>query len=146
MGSGCVSCRRCRTSSAAAFESPSGRWNVGAARKFIAIVGTGHDVPHPRCGRLGLPSSSAAAIATSVRRVFTIILNLPADLFPLLPRRSVAWVERCGLGNSAISTGWSPTYRSADPVGGDLILSLRWPPCCCSFATSATRAGVVYPV
>ena len=131
-------------------------WNVGAARKFIAIVGTlGMMCLIPTVWTTSFAVIvSCFAIATFAYAAFsTIILNLPADLFPSPSVASVSGMGGTGAGLGTIGaiylTGWVADRYSFEPIllGASLIPIVALAAVLLLVRnTSATRAGVVYPV
>ena len=128
-------------------------WSVGAARKLIAVIGT--------AGMMCLIPTvwtdsfvvivSCFAVATFAYAAFsTIILNLPADLFPSGSVASVSGMGGTGAGLGTIGaiflTGWVTDRYSFAPILlgasllplvalGAVLLLVR--------NTPATRAGIV---
>ena len=128
-------------------------WRVGTARKVIAVIGT--------AGMMCLIPTvwsdsfvvivSCFAVATFAYAAFsTIILNLPADLFPSASVASVSGMGGTGAGLGTIGaiylTGWVADRYSFAPI----LLGASLVPLVALAAvlflvrnTSATRAGVV---
>ena len=98
-------------------------WRVGAARKAIAVVGTAGMmclVPAARSESF-VVIVSCFAVATFVYAAFsTIILNLPADLFPSASVASVSGLGGTGAGLGTIGaiylTGWVTDRYSFEPI------------------------------
>jgi ACS family hexuronate transporter-like MFS transporter len=131
-------------------------WRVGTARKAIAVIGTvGMLALAPTVG-----SSSFAVIVTcfaiatfSYAALSTVILNLPADLFPSSSVASVSGMGGTGAGLGTIGaiylTGWVADHYSFEPIllGASavplvglaaILLLVR--------NNAATRAGIVQSV
>lgn len=131
-------------------------WGVGAARKAIAVFGTiGMLALAPTVG-----SSSFAVIVTcfaiatfSYAALSTVILNLPADLFPPSSVASVSGMGGTGAGFGTIGaiylTGWVADHYSFEPIllGASavplvglaaMLLLVR--------NNAATRAGIVQSI
>ena len=131
-------------------------WNVGAARKFIAIVGTvGMMCLIPTVWTTSFTVIvSCFAVATFAYAAFsTIILNLPADLFPSPSVASVSGMGGTGAGLGTIGaiylTGWVADRYSFEPIllGASLIPIVALAAVLLLVRnTSATRDGVVYRV
>jgi MFS transporter, ACS family, hexuronate transporter len=131
-------------------------WRVGTARKVIAVIGT--------AGMMCLIPTvwsdsfvvivSCFAVATFAYAAFsTIILNLPADLFPSGSVASVSGMGGTGAGLGTIGaiylTGWVADRYSFEPI----LLGASLVPLVALAAvlflvrnTSATRAGVVHEI
>jgi ACS family hexuronate transporter-like MFS transporter len=131
-------------------------WRVGAARKVIAVIGT--------AGMMCLIPTVWAdsfvvivtcfAVATFAYAAFsTIILNLPADLFPSASVASVSGMGGTGAGLGTIGaiylTGWVADRYSFAPI----LLGASLVPLVALAAvlflvrnTAATRAGVVHEI
>jgi len=131
-------------------------WRVGTARKAIAVFGT--------VGMLALAltvgTSSFAVIVTcfaiatfSYAALSTVILNLPADLFPSGSVASVSGMGGTGAGFGTIGaiylTGWVADHYSFEPIllGASavplvglaaMLLLVR--------NNAATRAGIVQAI
>ena len=131
-------------------------WNVGAARKVIAVIGAiGMLALAPTVG-----TSSFAVIVTcfaiatfSYAAFSTVILNLPADLFPSSSVASVSGMGGTGAGFGTIGaiylTGWVADHYSFEPIllGASavplvglaaMLLLVR--------NNAATRAGIVQSI
>ena len=131
-------------------------WNVGAARKFIAIVGTvGMMCLIPTVWTTSFTVIvSCFAVATFAYAAFsTIILNLPADLFPSPSVASVSGMGGTGAGLGTIGaiylTGWVADRYSFAPIllGASLVPIVALAAVLLLVRnTSATRDGVVYRV
>jgi ACS family hexuronate transporter-like MFS transporter len=131
-------------------------WNVGAARKVIAIVGTvGMMCLIPTVWTTSFAVIvSCFAVATFAYAAFsTIILNLPADLFPSPSVASVSGMGGTGAGLGTIGaiylTGWVADRYSFEPIllGASLIPIVALAAVLLLVRnTSATRDGVVYRV
>ena len=131
-------------------------WDVGAARKLIAIVGTvGMMCLIPTVWTTSFTVIvSCFAVATFAYAAFsTIILNLPADLFPSPSVASVSGMGGTGAGLGTIGaiylTGWVADRYSFEPIllGASLVPIVALAAVLLLVRnTSATRAGVVYPV
>jgi len=128
-------------------------WRVGTARKAIAVIGT--------AGMMCLVPTvwtdsfvmivSCFAVATFTYAAFsTVILNLPADLFPSASVASVSGMGGTGAGLGTIGafylTGWVADRYSFEPI----LLGASLLPLVALAAvlflvrnTAATRAGVV---
>ena len=131
-------------------------WRVGAARKVIAVIGT--------AGMMCLIPTvwtdsfivivSCFAVATFAYAAFsTIILNLPADLFPSPSVASVSGMGGTGAGLGTIGaiylTGWVADRYSFEPI----LLGASLLPLVALAAvlflvrnTEATRAGIVHEI
>jgi ACS family hexuronate transporter-like MFS transporter len=131
-------------------------WRVGTARKVIAVIGT--------AGMMCLIPTvwsdsfvvivSCFAVATFAYAAFsTIILNLPADLFPSASVASVSGMGGTGAGLGTIGaiylTGWVTDRYSFAPI----LLGASLLPLVALAAvlflvrnTASTRAGVVHEV
>jgi MFS transporter, ACS family, hexuronate transporter len=131
-------------------------WRVGTARKAIAVIGT--------AGMMCLVPTVWAdsfvvivtcfAVATFAYAAFsTIILNLPADLFPSASVASVSGMGGTGAGLGTIGaiylTGWVADRYSFAPI----LLGASLVPLVALAAvlflvrnTAATRAGVVHEI
>jgi MFS transporter, ACS family, aldohexuronate transporter len=131
-------------------------WRVGTARKTIAVIGTAGMM----CLIPTVWTSSFAvivtcfAIATFAYAAFsTIILNLPADLFPPPSVASVSGMGGTGAGLGTIAaiylTGRVSDRYSFEPIllGASLVplvaLAAIW---LLVRNTSATRKGLVYDI
>ena len=98
-------------------------WRVGAARKAIAVIGTAGMmclVPAARSESF-VVIVSCFAVATFAYAAFsTIILNLPADLFPSASVASVSGLGGTGAGLGTIGaiylTGWVTDRYSFEPI------------------------------
>lgn len=128
-------------------------WGVGAARKAIGIFGT--------IGMMCLIPTVWAdsflvivgcfAVATfSYAAYSTIILNLPADIFPTTSVASVSGMGGTGAGIGTIlaiyATGWVADHYSFEPIllGASLLPLVALAALLLLVRnTSATRAGVV---
>jgi ACS family hexuronate transporter-like MFS transporter len=131
-------------------------WRVGTARKAIAVFGTvGMLALAPTVG-----TSSFAVIVTcfaiatfSYAALSTVILNLPADLFPSGSVASVSGMGGTGAGFGTIGaiylTGWVADHYSFEPIllGASavplvglaaMLLLVR--------NNAATRAGIVQAI
>jgi ACS family hexuronate transporter-like MFS transporter len=131
-------------------------WRVGAARKVIAIIGTlGMMCLIPTVWTASfVVIVSCFAIATFAYAAFsTIILNLPADLFPSSSVASVSGMGGTGAGLGTIGaiylTGWVADRYSFEPI----LLGASIVPLVALAAvlllvrnTAATREGVVHEV
>jgi ACS family hexuronate transporter-like MFS transporter len=131
-------------------------WRVGNARKAIAVVGT----IGMMCLIPTVWSSSFAtivicfAVATFAYAAFsTIILNLPADIFPVTSVASVSGMGGTGAGLGTIAaiylTGWVADRYSFEPI----LLGASIVPLVALAAvlilvrnTNATRAGIVHEI
>jgi ACS family hexuronate transporter-like MFS transporter len=131
-------------------------WRVGTARKAIAIIGA--------AGMMCLAPAvwtdsfavivSCFAVATFAYAAFsTVILNLPADLFPPPSVASVSGMGGTGAGLGTIGaiylTGWVADRYSFEPI----LLGASLVPLVALAAmlflvrnTAATRAGLVYEI
>jgi ACS family hexuronate transporter-like MFS transporter len=131
-------------------------WSVGAARKVIAVIGT--------IGMMALVPTAwtdsfvvivmCFAIATFTYAAFsTVILNLPADIFPSGSVASVSGMGGTGAGIGTIAaiyvTGWVADHYSFEPI----LLGASALPLVALAAmiflvrnTAATRAGVVHEI
>ena len=131
-------------------------WDVGAARKLIAIVGTvGMMCLIPTVWTTSFTVIvSCFAVATFAYAAFsTIILNLPADLFPSPSVASVSGMGGTGAGLGTIGaiylTGWVADRYSFEPIllGASLVPIVALAAVLLLVRnTSATRDGVVYRV
>ena len=97
-------------------------WSVGAARKCIAVIGgLGMTLLVPVVWTSSFSAMVACfAISTFAYAAFsTIILNLPADIFPTGSVASVSGLGGTGAGIGTISaiylTGGSPTTTRSPP-------------------------------
>jgi MFS transporter, ACS family, hexuronate transporter len=131
-------------------------WRVGDARKVIAVIGT----IGMMCLIPTVWSSSFStivicfAVATFAYAAFsTIILNLPADIFPTPSVASVSGMGGTGAGLGTIGaiylTGWVADRYSFEPI----LLGASFIPLVALAAimllvrnNSATRAGVVQEI
>jgi ACS family hexuronate transporter-like MFS transporter len=131
-------------------------WRVGNARKAIAIVGT--------VGMMCLIPTvwsdsfavivSCFAVATFAYAAFsTIILNLPADIFPAASVASVSGVGGTGAGLGTICaiylTGWVADRYSFEPIllGASLVPLVALAAVLFLIRnTDETRAGVLHEV
>jgi MFS transporter, ACS family, hexuronate transporter len=131
-------------------------WRVGTARKLIAVIGT--------AGMMCLIPTvwsdsfvvivSCFAIATFAYAAFsTIILNLPADLFPSTSVASVSGMGGTGAGLGTIAaiflTGWVADRYSFAPIllGASLLPLVALAAVLFLIKnTAATRAGVVHEI
>jgi MFS transporter, ACS family, hexuronate transporter len=98
-------------------------WSVGAARKCIAVVGgLGMTLLVPVVWTSSFSAMVACfAISTFAYAAFsTIILNLPADIFPTSSVASVSGLGGTGAGVGTISaiylTGWVADHYSFAPI------------------------------
>ena len=131
-------------------------WDVGAARKLIAIIGTvGMMCLIPTVWTTSFTVIvSCFAVATFAYAAFsTIILNLPADLFPSPSVASVSGMGGTGAGLGTIGaiylTGWVADRYSFAPIllGASLVPIVALAAVLLLVRnTSATRDGVVYRV
>ena len=131
-------------------------WDVGAARKLIAIVGTvGMMCLIPTVWTTSFTVIvSCFAVATFAYAAFsTIILNLPADLFPSPSVASVSGMGGTGAGLGTIGaiylTGWVADRYSFEPIllGASLVPIVALAAVLLLVRnTSATRDGVVFRV
>jgi ACS family hexuronate transporter-like MFS transporter len=105
-------------------------WTVGAARKAIAVFGTmGMTLLIPTVWTTSFVTLVACfAVATFAYAAFsTVILNLPADLFPSGSVASVSGLGGTGAGIGTIAaiylTGWVSDRWSFEPIlfGASLI-------------------------
>jgi ACS family hexuronate transporter-like MFS transporter len=131
-------------------------WRVGNARKAIAVIGTiGMMCLIPTVwSNSFLVIVTCFAIATFAYAAFsTIILNLPADIFPAPSVASVSWMGGTGAGLGTIAaiylTGWVADRYSFEPI----LLVASFVPLVALAAvlflirnTPATRAGVVHEI
>jgi ACS family hexuronate transporter-like MFS transporter len=131
-------------------------WSVGAARKLIAVIGT--------AGMMCLIPTvwtdsfvvivSCFAVATFAYAAFsTIILNLPADLFPSGSVASVSGMGGTGAGLGTIGaiflTGWVTDRYSFAPIllGASLLPLVALAAVLLLVRnTPATRAGIVHEI
>jgi MFS transporter, ACS family, hexuronate transporter len=131
-------------------------WRVGAARKLIAVFGT--------AGMMCLIPTvwtdsfvviiSCFAVATFAYAAFsTIILNLPADLFPSASVASVSGMGGTGAGLGTIGaiylTGWVADRYSFAPIllGASLLPLVALAAVLFLIRnTPATRAGIVHEI
>ena len=131
-------------------------WGVGAARKLIAVIGT--------AGMMCLIPTvwsdsfvvivSCFAVATFAYAAFsTIILNLPADLFPSGSVASVSGMGGTGAGLGTIGaiylTGWVADRYSFAPIllGASLLPLVALAAVLLLVRnTPATRAGIVQEI
>ena len=131
-------------------------WGVGAARKLIAVIGT--------AGMMCLIPTvwsdsfvvivSCFAVATFAYAAFsTIILNLPADLFPSGSVASVSGMGGTGAGLGTIGaiylTGWVADRYSFAPIllGASLLPLVALAAVLLLVRnTPATRAGIVHEI
>lgn len=128
-------------------------WSVGAARKIIAVFGTiGMTMLVPTIWAESLPAIIACfAVSTCAYAAFsTIILNLPADLFPPSSVASVSGLGGTGAGLGTIGaiylTGWVSDRYSFEPIMmGASIIPLFALLAILTLVrnTAATRAGIV---
>ena len=131
-------------------------WSVGAARKLIAVIGT--------AGMMCLIPTvwtdsfvvivSCFAVATFAYAAFsTIILNLPADLFPSGSVASVSGMGGTGAGLGTMGaiylTGWVADRYSFAPIllGASLLPLVALAAVLLLVRnTPATRAGIVHEI
>jgi ACS family hexuronate transporter-like MFS transporter len=131
-------------------------WSVGAARKLIAVIGT----IGMMCLIPTVWSNSFAVIVTSFAigtfayaAFSTIILNLPADIFPPASVASVSGMGGTGAGLGTIGaiylTGYVADRYSFEPI----LLGASFVPLIALAAilllvrnNAATKAGVVQPI
>jgi MFS transporter, ACS family, hexuronate transporter len=131
-------------------------WRVGNARKAIAIAGTlGMMCLIPTVWSNSFASIVACfAVATFAYAAFsTIILNLPADLFPATSVASVSGMGGTGAGLGTIGaiylTGWVADRYSFEPIllGASLVPLVALAAVLLLVRnTEATRAGVVHEI
>jgi ACS family hexuronate transporter-like MFS transporter len=131
-------------------------WRVGNARKLIAVIGTaGMMCLIPTVWTNSFVVIVACfAIATFAYAAFsTIILNLPADLFPPTSVASVSGMGGTGAGLGTIGaiylTGWVADRYSFEPIllGASLIpLVALWAVLFLVRNTDETRAGIVQEI
>jgi len=98
-------------------------WSVGAARKFIAVfggLGMGLLIPAVWATSFGTLVTCFAVSTFAYAAFSTIILNLPADLFPSGSVASVSGLGGTGAGIGTIAaiylTGWVSDHYSFEPV------------------------------
>jgi ACS family hexuronate transporter-like MFS transporter len=98
-------------------------WSVGAARKCIAVIGgLGMTLLIPTVWATSFTTLVACfAVSTFAYAAFsTIILNLPADLFPSGSVASVSGLGGTGAGLGTIAaiyvTGWVSDRYSFEPI------------------------------
>ena len=126
-------------------------WSVGAARKLIAIIGgLGMMMLIPTVWSSSfVVIVSCFAVATFSYAAFsTIILNLPADIFPSRerglgqrPRRHRRRL-RHDCRHLSSPAGWPTTTRSSRSCSARASSrSSRWPRCCCSDPQHARDRG-----
>jgi len=131
-------------------------WRVGTARKAIAVIGTAGMmclVPTVWTDSF-LVIVSCFAVATFAYAAFsTIILNLPADLFPSASVASVSGMGGTGAGLGTIGaiylTGWVADRYSFEPIllGASLVPLFALAAVLILVRnTAATRAGVVHEI
>lgn len=128
-------------------------WGVGAARKAIGVFGTiGMMCLIPTVWADSfLVIVACFAVATfSYAAYSTIILNLPADIFPTTSVASVSGMGGTGAGIGTImaiyATGWVADHYSFEPIllGASLLPLVALAALLLLVRnTSATRAGVV---
>jgi ACS family hexuronate transporter-like MFS transporter len=131
-------------------------WTVGAARKLIAVFGgLGMTLLVPTVWATSFSTLVACfAIATFAYAAFsTIILNLPADLFPSGSVASVSGLGGTGAGLGTIAaiylTGWVSDRYSFEPIllGASIIPLLAMAAVLLLVRNNAATArGVVNPV
>jgi ACS family hexuronate transporter-like MFS transporter len=131
-------------------------WRVGNARKAIAIVGTlGMMCLIPTVWSDSFAVIVACfAVATFAYAAFsTIILNLPADIFPTASVASVSGMGGTGAGLGTIAaiylTGWVADRYSFEPIllGASLVPLVALAAVLFFIRnTTATRAGVVHEI
>jgi len=131
-------------------------WRVGAARKLIAVIGTAGMmclIPTVWSNSFGV-IVTCFAIATFAYAAFsTIILNLPADLFPAGSVASVSGMGGTGAGIGTIGaiylTGWVSDQYSFAPIllGASLVPLVALVAVLALIRnTEATRAGIVHEI
>ncbi|MBA2356372.1 MAG: MFS transporter [Acidobacteria bacterium] len=131
-------------------------WRVGTARKVIAVAGTlGMTMLVPTLWVSSLPAIIACfAVSTCAYAAYsTVILNLPADLFPSSSVASVSGLGGTGAGLGTIAaiylTGWVSDRYSFAPimVGASIIPAFALLAMLTLVRnTAATRAGLVRAV
>jgi MFS transporter, ACS family, hexuronate transporter len=131
-------------------------WTVGAARKFIAVFGgLGMTLLIPTTWATSFWTLVACfAVATFSYAAFsTIILNLPADLFPSGSVASVSGLGGTGAGLGTIAaiylTGWVSDRYSFEPIllGASIIPLLAMVAVLALVRNNAATArGLVNPV
>jgi ACS family hexuronate transporter-like MFS transporter len=131
-------------------------WRVGAARKAIGIIGTVGMmclIPTVWTGSFAAIVGCFAVATFAYAAFSTIILNLPADLFPSPSVASVSGMGGTGAGLGTIGaiylTGWVADRYSFEPI----LLGASLVPLVALAAllflvknTAATRAGVLHEV
>jgi ACS family hexuronate transporter-like MFS transporter len=131
-------------------------WSVGAARKVIAVIGTAGMmclIPTVWSDSFAVIVSCFAVATFAYAAFSTIILNLPADLFPSASVASVSGMGGTGAGLGTIGaiylTGWVADRYSFEPI----LLGASFIPLVALAAvlflvrnTAATRAGVVQQI
>ena len=131
-------------------------WSVGAARKVIAVIGTAGMmclIPTVWSDSFAVIVSCFAVATFAYAAFSTIILNLPADLFPSASVASVSGMGGTGAGLGTIGaiylTGWVADHYSFEPI----LLGASFVPLVALAAvlflvrnTAATRAGIVQEI
>jgi ACS family hexuronate transporter-like MFS transporter len=131
-------------------------WPVGRARKLIAILGGfGMMMLIPTVWTASYPVIVLCfAVATFAYAAFsTIILNLPADIFPTRNVASVSGLGGTGAGLGTILaiyiTGWVADHYSFEPIllGASLLPLVAMAAVLMLVRnTSATAAGLIKPI
>jgi ACS family hexuronate transporter-like MFS transporter len=98
-------------------------WRVGSARKAVAVFGAAGMmclVPTVWTGSFGIIVTCFAVATFAYAAFSTIILNLPADLFPSASVASVSGMGGTGAGLGTIGaiylTGWVADRYSFEPI------------------------------
>jgi ACS family hexuronate transporter-like MFS transporter len=131
-------------------------WRVGTARKAIAVIGTIGMmalVPAAWTDSFGVIVSCFAVATFTYAAFSTVILNLPADIFPTASVASVSGMGGTGAGVGTIAaiylTGWVADRYTFEPI----LLGASALPLVSLAAmlflvrnTAATRAGVVQEI
>jgi ACS family hexuronate transporter-like MFS transporter len=131
-------------------------WRVGNARKAIAVFGTAGMmclVPTVWSDSFGVIVTCFAVATFAYAAFSTIILNLPADIFPTASVASVSGLGGTGAGLGTIGaiylTGWVADRYSFEPIllGASLVPLLALAAVLFLVRnTAATRAGVIYEI
>ncbi|HEY7501821.1 MAG TPA: MFS transporter [Vicinamibacterales bacterium] len=131
-------------------------WRVGDARKAIAVVGTLGMmclIPTVWSSSFGVIVACFAVATFAYAAFSTIILNLPADIFPAPSVASVSGMGGTGAGLGTIGaiylTGWVADRYSFEPIllGASLVPLVALAAVLLLVRnTDATRAGVVQEI
>jgi ACS family hexuronate transporter-like MFS transporter len=131
-------------------------WRVGDARKAIAVVGTLGMmclIPTVWSSSFGVIVACFAVATFAYAAFSTIILNLPADIFPAPSVASVSGMGGTGAGLGTIGaiylTGWVADRYSFEPIllGASLVPLVALAAVLLLVRnTAATRAGIVQEI